>query len=307
MTERKRGVRPRKNHDRELAVTAEAGLLEFLLGALSGRSRNHVKSLLTHREVSVDGMVVTQYDHLLRPGQIVRISRAVRREESPADALEILYEDDELIVINKPAGLLSIATDKERVMTAYFLLTDYVRRDGPENRIYAVHRLDRDTSGVLMAAKNPEIQKALQDGWAELVTERSYAAVIEGKLDAKSGRVHSWLRETKTQLVYSSHTPGDGLEAITDYRVVREGNGYSLLAIRLLTGRKNQIRVHMKDLGHPVAGDKKYGAATNPAARLCLHADALELVHPFTHEVMRFEARIPRRLLSLLKEPSGRG
>lgn len=285
----------------EFVVSEPGGLLEILLGALPNRSRNHVKSLLTHRLVSVDSVVTTQFDTALRPGQTVRVSRPVVQVRR--DGLDILYEDKDLIVINKPAGLLSVASDKEREMTAYYLLTDYVREQNPQNRIFAVHRLDRETSGVLLAAKNEKMKFALQDNWADLVSTRAYIAVVEGRLEAKSGRIHSWLRETKTLLVYSSERAGDGLEAITTYEVLKENAGYSLLDIQLETGRKNQIRVHMKELGHSVAGDKKYGAKTDPLKRLGLHASKLEVRHPFSDRVMCFEAPVPRSFTALFNKP----
>jgi len=283
----------------EFVVAEPGGLLDFLLLRLSNKSRNTVKSLLTHGEVSVDGAVVTQYDTVLHPGQKIEIDRSAAEGKKQKSALDILYEDGDMIVINKPAGLLTIASDQEKKLTAYRLLTDYVRTKDPGNRIFAVHRLDRDTSGVLVAAKNERMKLALQDNWADLVSERRYVAVVEGRLEGKSGRIRSWLKETKTFLVYSSPRAGDGLEAITDYRVINETAKYSLLDIDLKTGRKNQIRVHMKDIGHNVAGDKKYGAKTDPLKRLGLHAYKLELKHPFSGEVMCFETPFPKSFTSL--------
>lgn len=287
--------------DPEFTVTEPGGLLDFLRLNLPGRSRNNVKSLLTHREVLVDGHVVTRYDYPLSEGQTVRIVRSVNRGEKPKDLLQILYEDPDLIVINKPAGLLSVATDDEKKKTAYHMLTEYVRKSDPRGRIFVVHRLDRDTSGVLMFAKNERIKRALQEQWDSLVSQRGYAAVVEGRFHEKSGRIRSWLKETRTLLVYSGREAGDGLEAVTNYQVIGESAAYSLLDIRLETGRKNQIRVHMKELGHPVVGDRKYGARTDPLKRLGLHACRLELTHPFSHERMCFEAEVPPDFRALLK------
>jgi 23S rRNA pseudouridine1911/1915/1917 synthase len=285
--------------DMEFAVTEPMGLLNFLLLRLSNKSRNYVKSLLTHGEVSVDGRPITQYDTRLQTGQKVRISQSVIREKRQTGKLDILYEDNDIIVVNKPAGLLTIASDKEKESTAYHLLTDYVRQKDPANRIFVVHRLDRDTSGVLMVAKNEQIKLALQDNWADLVSDRGYIAVVEGQLEEKSGRIRSWLKETKTLLVYSSARTGDGLEAITDYKVLSETAEYSLLEIHLQTGRKNQIRVHMKDIGHSVVGDKKYGGKANPLKRLGLHAYKLEFKHPFSGRVMCFQTQTPKSFTSL--------
>lgn len=287
--------------DTEYVVTESAGLLEFLLQNLSGKSRNNVKSLLTHKEVSVDGQIVTQYDYKLKPGQTIRLVPSWNQRQMQKTLPDILYEDDELIVVNKPAGLLSIATEQEKAHTAYHLLTEYVKQYNPKGRIFAVHRLDRETSGVLMVAKNERIKLALQNSWADLVSERGYLAVVEGQLQEKSGRIRSFLKETKTMLVYSSGVEGDGQEAVTMYQVIGETKDYSLLKIQLETGRKNQIRVHMKELGHPVAGDKKYGAATDPLRRLGLHAYRLKLEHPFTHQTMCFEAPMPKEFNALFK------
>ncbi|MEA4946270.1 MAG: RluA family pseudouridine synthase [Oscillospiraceae bacterium] len=285
----------------EITVTKPIGLLELLLSELTGRSRNNIKSLLTNREISVDGHIVTQYDYPLSKGQIVRIVRSVKRGEKPKDLLRILYEDKELIVVNKPAGLLSVSTDRENEKTVYHLLADYMRRSTPKGRPFVVHRLDRDTSGVLLFAKNERMQKALQDNWDSLVLQRCYAAAVEGHLKEKSGRIHSWLRQTSTLLVYSAKNAGDGLEAITTYQVIEENANYSLINIQLETGRKNQIRVHMKEMGNPVVGDKKYGAKTDPLKRLGLHAYKLELIHPFSDKRMCFEAEVPDDLKALFK------
>jgi 23S rRNA pseudouridine1911/1915/1917 synthase len=285
--------------DMEFVATEPMGLLDFLLLRLSNKSRNYVKSLLTHGEVSVDGRPITQYDNPLREGQRIRINQSIIREKRQTGKLDILYEDGDIIVVNKPAGLLTIASDKEKESTAYHLLTDYVRQKSPANRIFVVHRLDRDTSGVLMVAKSERIKLALQDNWADLVSDRGYMAVVEGQLEEKSGRIRSWLKETKTLLVYSSARSGDGLEAITDYKVLNEATEYSLLEIHLQTGRKNQIRVHMKDLGHSVVGDKKYGAKADPLKRLGLHAYKLEFKHPFSGRVMCFETQTPKSFTSL--------
>lgn len=296
----------KNNNNRKLlnfTVDKSCILLDFLLLRMSSKSRNHVKSLLKYRAVSVDGTVQTKFNMVLKEGQNVQINRTVPQEKAPENELDILYEDEELIAIYKPAGLLSIASDKEKEFTAYHMLTDYVKLKNPEDRIFVVHRLDRDTSGVLVVAKNEEIKLALQEHWSDLVLERAYYALVEGQLKEKKGKVHSWLKKTKTLMMYSSDRPGDGLEAITEYEVLEESEEYSLLDIHLQTGRKNQIRVHMKDLGHSVAGDKKYGAKTNPLKRLGLHAYKLSIKHPFTQEVMTFETPMPPRFKALLREP----
>lgn len=282
-------------------VEEPTGLLEFLLKHVTGKSRNNIKSLLTNKTVSVDGKTVTRHDHPLKTGQTVRIALPVHMLQKQFKPLKIIYEDEELIAIDKPAGLLSVATDNEKENTAYHLMTDYVRLGNSKNRIYVVHRLDRDTSGVLIAAKNEKLKLALQDNWNALLNTRRYAAIVEGVPEKESGTIKSWLKETKTLLSYSSGFAGDGQEAITNYVVTKTSNHYALVQITIETGRKNQIRVHMSDMGHPIAGDKKYGAKTNLLGRLCLHADILEFRHPFTDKLMTIESPVPQKFLTLLQ------
>lgn len=284
-----------------LTVSEPEELMSFLLRELPSQGRNNIKSLLTHRQVKVDAGVVTQYNHLLEVGQEVTVHWSIIRDEGPATSLKILYEDPEIIVIDKPAGLLSIASDQEKENTAYRQLRDYVSSSSPENRIFIVHRLDRDTSGVMMFAKNEPLKHELQDSWKEIVVDRAYVAVVEGKIDDAQGTIKSWLKETKTKLMYSSNKEGDGLEAITHYKLLQTNSKYSLLEIRLETGRKNQIRVHLKDIGHSIIGDKKYGSTTNPIGRLGLHAHILAFRHPVSGQMMRFETEVPKRFTGLFR------
>lgn len=283
-----------------LTVNEPSELMPFLIEKVPGQSRNNIKSLLAHRQVQVDEEVVTQYNYALQPGQQIMINWSIVRDEGPKRGLNIIYEDADIIVIDKPAGLLSIASDKEKELTAYHQLTDYVKAQNPDNRIFIVHRLDRDTSGVMLFAKNEEIKHMFQDSWKDVVEDRAYVAVVEGRLPKDKGTITTWLKETKTKLVYSSSVEGDGLEAITHYKVLKASPKYSLLEIRLETGRKNQIRVHMHDIGHPIAGDKKYGSSINPLGRLALHAHILSFKHPITGQMMRFETQVPKKFLSLL-------
>lgn len=284
-----------------LPVTEPGELMKFLMEKLPAMARNNIKSLLTHHQVLVDEKVVTQYNHPLKAGQEVVVDWSLVRDEGQSRGLKVLYEDNDLIVIDKPAGLLSMASDQEKTYTAYHQLTDYVRQTNPDARIFIVHRLDRDTSGVMLFAKNEESKHRLQDNWKDMMVDRAYVAVVEGKVEKKAGSIKSWLKETKTKLMYSSSIPQDGLEAITHYKVLQATPKYSLLELRLETGRKNQIRVHMKDIGHSIAGDKKYGAATNPLGRLGLHAHILAFKHPVTGDLMRFETEVPKKFSRLFK------
>jgi 23S rRNA pseudouridine1911/1915/1917 synthase len=279
-------------------VAEPAELLKFLRAKMPERSRTSVKSLLAHSLVAVDGQTVRQFNHPLVAGQTVEIGRAGMAEDS--GGVKIVFEDDHLIVIEKRAGLLSIATEAEREKTAYSWLSAHVKKAGPRNRIFVVHRLDRETSGLMMFAKNQAIQAALQSAWRETVGERTYVAVVEGCVASPSGTLTSWLTEGKSLIMRSSPTPNEGQKAVTHYRVRQTSALYSLLELNLETGRKNQIRVHLRDLGHSVVGDEKYGAHTNPIRRLALHAAVLSFRHPATHETLRFESPVPPQFLNLL-------
>lgn len=274
----------------------------FLLEKLSPQGRNSIKSLLAHGQVSVDDRVEKLYNFPLKLGQTVTV-RKDRTTVAPAlVGLRILHEDDDIIVIHKDAGLLSIATPQETELTAYRQLTAHVRIDNPNNRIFVLHRLDRETSGVMMFAKSEKIQQAMQDSWKDVVKERMYVALVEGMVKKTQGTISSWLKESATLKMYSSPHPNDGQHAITHYKVIQSNRNYSLVEVHLETGRKNQIRVHMQDIGHPIASDKKYGARTKPFSRLGLHARVLSFVHPTTGKLMRFETEIPKQFLSQFRE-----
>ncbi|MDD3268403.1 MAG: RluA family pseudouridine synthase [Syntrophomonadaceae bacterium] len=282
-------------------VSEPAELLNFLIEKMPAKGRNNVKSLLSHRQVLVDGEVVTQYNNQLQAGQEVLINWSLLRDEGQARGLKIIYEDADIIVIDKPAGLLSMASDQEKINTAYRQVRDYVSGTNPENRIFIVHRLDRDTSGIMLFAKNEAVKHLMQDNWKDIVKDRAYVAVVEGRVEQKEGVVKSWLKETKTRLMYSSSWAGDGLEAITHFKVLQAAAKYSLLEIRLETGRKNQIRVHMKDIGHSIIGDKKYGSNKNPIGRLGLHAHILAFNHPVSGEPLHFETEVPKKFARLFR------
>ena len=224
-------------------------------------------------------------------------------ERASAEAgLRIVFEDADILVVDKPAGLLTIATEKEKVRTAYHMLTDRAKESSPRGRIFIVHRLDRETSGLIVFAKSAEMKRGLQEHWNEAVTERSYAAVVEGAVSKKRGTIRSLLAENRAHHVYATRDPEVGKPAVTHYQVL-EGNGrFTLLELSLETGRKNQIRVHMQDLGHSVAGDARYGSTVDPIRRLALHARTLELLHPRTHEKLRFESPVPKAFRRLSRQ-----
>lgn len=289
----------RNNHFRDKSrevsycVSEPSTLLPFLLATVKGKSRNNIKSLLSRKLVAIDGKPTSRFDAPLAPGQVVTIL-SVPAPRQDALPFPLLYEDEHLIVVNKPAKLLSIANEKEKNRTAYHIVTDYVKTQHIDNRIFVIHRLDRDTSGVLMFARDPQTKELFQSRWNQIVTRRGYQAVVEGVPRRACDTIRSHLVETKTHLIFSGEPGSNSQEAVTNYRMLKAGSGYALLDIFIDTGRKNQIRVHMAEMGNPIAGDRQYGAATNPIGRLCLHANELSFTHPVTGKPTTFLAKTPR-------------
>lgn len=279
----------------------EALLLEFLISAMPDRKRTNIKELLQHNQVRVNGTVTTRFDQPLQPGDSVEINLTREFPYFYNRRLKLVYEDNDIMVANKGYGLLSMGNDKVREGTAYSILKDYLKWVDPRLKIFIVHRLDRDTSGLLMFAKNQEAKERMQHNWNNMVLNRKYYAVVEGNVEQDEGTVRSYLAENSQYEVYSTDNPDEGQLAVTRYKVLKRRNGYSLLEIELDTGRKNQIRVHMKDLGHPIAGDRKYGAKSSPIHRLALHAGTLRFVHPMTRREMNFSTGIPTSFASMVK------
>ena len=216
--------------------------------------------------------------------------------------MTILHEDKELLVVVKPSGLLSIGTDREKSRTAHYLLNDYVRKGDPKsrNRVYVVHRLDQDTSGILLFAKSEKAKKFLQENWKK--TDKHYLAIVHGHLAPKEGTISTYLVENAAQMVYSTLDPAKGKLSHTEYNVLKETRGFSLVDIHLLTGRKHQIRVHFAGKGHPVAGDRKYGNKDLVSKRLALHARSISFIHPFNGRQMTFDTGMPEDFVRLLSK-----
>ncbi|MCM1005784.1 MAG: RluA family pseudouridine synthase [Prevotella sp.] len=278
-------------------------LLPFLQTELRQISRTRIKSLLKYGHIRIEGIADVRHDTPVAPGAEVLVNLARPFVSFSHPRIKLVYEDDDIIVINKGYGLLSMGTPSaKRDVTAYSVLKDYVKKQNPLNKIFIVHRLDRDTSGLMMFAKTPKAKEAMQHNWNNMVLERRYVAVLEGVLEEDSGAVRSYLDETRQFEVYSTHEKGKGQLAQTLYRVLGRGGGYSLVEFSLDTGRKNQIRVHAHDMGHPIVGDRKYGAVSSPIHRLALHARTLRFVHPITRKDMRFELPVPARFNSLIKK-----
>lgn len=270
-----------------------AALLDFLFASMPDKPRTTVKDYLKHRQVMVGSNVTTRFDQPLNPGDEVKINTTREFQTFSHPRLRLVYEDDDIIVVDKGYGLLSMGTDKVKDGTAYSILREYVKRKDPRNKIFIVHRLDRDTTGLMMFAKTQKAKETMQHNWNNMVLERRYVAVVEGTLDPEKGEIRSYLAENAAHEVYSTNNPDEGQLAVTYYTTLRTRAPYSLVELSLATGRKNQIRVHMKDAGHPIVGDRRYGAKSSPIHRLCLHAATLRFVHPVTRRDMNFTSPLP--------------
>ena len=287
-----------------LRANTETELMQFLLDKMGGMSRTSVKLMLSRRQVYVNEHIETQYNYSLKAGDTVRIQSGVAQQELQHPKLRLIYEDDYIIIVDKKEGLLTMATHREsNETTAYSILKSHLKKANPRAELYTVHRLDRETSGVLMFAKAKNIQQALQENWHQVVTQRLYTALVEGCPETEENTITSWLTEHEKSLrVHSSPTDNGGQKAVTHYKVTKSNGAYSLLDVQLETGRKNQIRVHMAEIGHPVVGDKKYGKGLSSIKRIGLHARILEFIHPVTRKKVRFESPIPKAFNALVNK-----
>lgn len=286
----------------KLTAKDEMQLMEFLIAKMGGMSRSSIKSLLGHRQISVNDKIITQFDFLLKPNDKVTVNSTRGNLELTHPKLRIIFEDNDLIVVDKKEGLLTVTTGTGDDTTAFSILKNHVKKSSPANKIYTVHRLDRETSGVLVFSKNRDAQHTFRNNWQEIVTKRTYVALVEGKVAKEKDRIVSWLTENEVSLkIRSSKTDNGGKEAITNYKLLKSNEEFSLLEIELETGRKNQIRVHLESIGHPIVGDRKYGSSVS-IGRLALHARVLEFYHPVTGEIMHFETQIPKEFLRLVNK-----
>lgn len=303
-----------------LRATSAGTLMELMQAKLGGMSPTSIKQLLHARRVQLNGAVCTRGDQAIKTGDEVTILSQAGTTTLHHPKLSLVYEDDYLVVVNKKQGLLTVPSNPDSAeTTALSILKAYVRKQHPRNNIYVVHRLDRETSGLLVFAKTPQMQEYMRTYWRELVTKRTYVALVEGVLPEQKGTITTWLTEDKRNaMVYSSPVDDGGQKAVTHYEVLGVRNldptvktygtapasaltadgtpQISLLALNLETGRTNQIRVHMASVGHPVVSDRKYGHGNTwaPVDRLCLHARILEFIHPATEQVVHFETPVPK-------------
>lgn len=277
-------------------------LMQFLAAKLPDIKRTRLKQMLAHRQVKAGQSVVSQFNLPLEPGDTVSVNLTREFQEFQHRRLRLVYEDEHIIVVHKGYGLLSMAGDgPQQQITAYSILREYLKKKNPANKIFIVHRLDRDTSGLMLFAKTAEAKEALQYNWNNMVLERKYVCVVEGTPDPAEGTVRSYLLENSRHEVYSTDNPDSGGQlAVTRYRTLGTNRGLSLVECQLDTGRKNQIRVHMKQLSTPISGDRRYGGHPSAIHRMALHALTLRFVHPVTRKDMHFTSALPSSFTRLI-------
>lgn len=292
---------PQSGDSKQLVVASgtEAPLLEYLLNNVK-ESRNKIKATLQGRGIKVNGKVVTQFDLALNPGDKVSISRHKSSNTFKSQYAKVVYEDRWIVVVEKNIGILSMAAGHSS-LNLKTLLDDYFHKSRQKCRAHVVHRLDRDTSGLMIYAKDIDTEQILEHNWHQIVYDRRYVAVVSGEMENDNGTIANWLKDSKAYITYSSPVDNGGKYAVTHYHVLNRTTEHSLVEYRLETGRKNQIRVHSADMGHPVCGDVKYGNGDDPIHRLCLHAYMLCFTHPVTGERMEFATPIPTSFRSLFK------
>lgn len=286
--------------DSKLIIVKEdspSPLLKYLLENVN-ESRSKLKATLQGRGIAVNGKTVTQFDMQLQNGDRITISRHKKQNQFKSRYVKIVYEDRWLVVVEKNIGILSMAAGHSS-LNVKSVLDDYFQKSRQKCRAHVVHRLDRDTSGLMIYAKDIETEQILEHNWHQIVFDRRYVAVVSGEMEKDNGTIANWLKDNKAYITYSSDTDNGGKYAITHFQVLNRTTNHSLVEYRLETGRKNQIRVHSADMGHPVCGDTKYGNGDDPLHRLCLHAYVLCFTHPITGEAMEFSTPIPTTFRSL--------
>jgi 23S rRNA pseudouridine1911/1915/1917 synthase len=302
MSKRYKNQSKHRNRKSIFKVETDSELLIFLMDIIKDKSKNKIKSMLSHRQFMVGKKIITQFNHPLKKGEEVIVSWDKAFEKTSYQGLSIVFEDDDIIVINKRSGFLSIGSKKEKKQTVYQVLTKHIQKENPTARLFVIHRLDREASGLMVFAKNKAAQVELQENWSNTIQKRKYLIVTEGTIEEDEKTISSYLKESKALIVYSSNNPKEGKKAVTHYAVIKKNEFYTLLEAWQETERKNQVRVHMKSIGHPILGDKKYDSKENPLTRTALHAKVLTFQHPKTEQEVTFETKVPEDFLKIFRQ-----
>lgn len=287
-----------KEKKKEVITESAQKLIDIISASLKDLSNKTIKNYIKHEMVEINGKVETNANKIIEKNSNVTIYFTKRKV--PKIDLKILYEDEDLIAIDKPSGLLSISNSKEKELTAFRLVSDYIKTNNKNAKLFVIHRLDEHTSGVLLFSKNLSLKERLQKNWNDYVKLREYTCVVKGKMPSE-GRIESYLTMNHFQIVHSTNNKNIGHLAITRYKLLKYKNTYSLLKVEIDTGRRNQIRVHLSEQGHPIVGDKKYGTKVNPIGRLALHASRLKLIDPRTNKILDIKSPVPESITNLVE------
>lgn len=287
--------------NQELKVTEPSQLLDFLIASGIKKSRNATKALLSKKLIKVNGRLATQHNLDLGVGDTITIIKSdSKRDPKKLDGVTVIFEDEHFIVVDKEARLLSVSTGKETDKTAYNVVNKYIKSITPKGRAFVLHRLDRETSGLMVYAKSSKVQELMQQKWNEIIDNKTYTVVVEGRPSSEKKTITTWLTENKNFQVFSNNFDNGGQKSITHYETIESNGAYTMLKLTLDTQRKNQARVHMQHIGHPIVGDKKYGAKNNPIKRVAIHANELTINHPYTGEFLEFQSNIPTKMRNLI-------
>ncbi len=294
---------PSSDNIATFSIEADGTLLATASAVLKDHSASKVKSMLKHNQFAVNGTPSSQFDRPVKAGDKLQVNFDTSFQVFSDPRIKLLYEDDDIIVVDKSCGVLSTGTGKVKDGTVYSIMKAYLRKRNPAARVFVVHRLDRDTSGLMLLTRTAKARDVLVKNWATMVTCRHYVAVVEGVMEDDKGKVRNFLADSpdNNYEVVASDDPKDGQLAVTNYVTLKRTGRNSLVQLEMRTGRKNQIRVHMAGLGHPVVGDRKYGSRTNPLRRLALHASTLEFMHPLSGKPMHFDTGVPAQFLQLVE------
>ncbi|MCB0409263.1 MAG: RluA family pseudouridine synthase [Flavobacteriales bacterium] len=291
-----------RNRQSVFEVKEASELMTFLLANIKDKTRSKIKSMLAHKQVKVGNEIVTQFNHELKAGDKVVVAWDKGFKKAIFQGLSIVFEDEDIIVVNKKSGLLSVGSAKEKRQTAYRIISNHIQLENPKNHLFVVHRLDRDASGLMVFAKNRKAQLEMQSTWDKTAAKRKYLVIAQGTIEKDKDTISSFLKESKALIVYSTaHEVKGSKKAVSHYEVIKKNEYYTLLEATQETERKHQLRAQLKGIEHPIVGDRKYEATENPLGRMALHAKVLTFQHPTTHKEVTFETKVPEDFLKVFR------